>query len=104
MFFLNVILAMRRVLWIVISRARVAKLADAPDLGLRNHRFQNVAFRCKAKRFYDGKTPVLAKSRHVANGEQKGAHSSTNSSTHAPDFAWFGARFCRHLPICASLC
>jgi hypothetical protein len=27
--------------------ARVAKLADAPDLGLRNHRFQSVPFRFK---------------------------------------------------------
>jgi hypothetical protein len=33
------------------NQARVAKLADAPDLGLRNHRFQNVALRFKSERF-----------------------------------------------------
>jgi hypothetical protein len=33
--------------------ARVAKLADAPDLGLRNHRFQGVPFHFKAKAFYE---------------------------------------------------
>ena len=36
--------------------ARVAKLADAPNLGLRNHRFQSVAFHFKANAFYEGKT------------------------------------------------
>jgi hypothetical protein len=35
--------------------ADVAKLADAPDLGLRNHRFQTVAFHFKAKALYEGK-------------------------------------------------
>jgi hypothetical protein len=41
----------------------VAELADAPDLGLRNHRYQNIAFRFNAKCFHEGKTAILAKSR-----------------------------------------
>jgi hypothetical protein len=40
--------------------ARVAKLADAPDLGLRNRRFQNVSFRSKKQSFYEGKTRFFA--------------------------------------------
>jgi hypothetical protein len=68
--------------------ARVAKLADAPDLGLRNHRFQSVAFRFKTKRVYEGKTPVLAESRIAANEEQQCIHSSTGD---APDSLCFDA-------------
>jgi hypothetical protein len=34
------------------EHTRVAKLADAPDLGLRNRRFQNVALRFNSKRVY----------------------------------------------------
>jgi HD superfamily phosphohydrolase len=63
----------------------VAKLADAPDLGLRNHRFHDIALRFKSQRRYEGKTAVLTKLQNPANGEQKGGHSSTNSSTDAPD-------------------
>jgi hypothetical protein len=37
----------------------VAKLADAPDLGLRNHRFQNIAFRFKGNGFYQGKITIF---------------------------------------------
>ena len=59
----------------------MAKLADAPDLGLRNHRFQSIASRFTATRVYEGKTPILAKSRYATNGEQKGDRSSTNPST-----------------------
>jgi class 3 adenylate cyclase len=40
----------------------VAKLADAPDLGLRNHRFQIIALRFNPKRFYEGKTRFWRKS------------------------------------------
>jgi len=47
----------------------VAKLADVPDLGLPNRRFHSIAFRFKAKRVYDEKTPNLLKSTGVANGE-----------------------------------
>jgi hypothetical protein len=36
--------------------ARVAKLADAPDLGLRNHRFQSIALRFEKQPFYESKT------------------------------------------------
>jgi hypothetical protein len=32
------------------------KLADAPDLGFRNHRFQNFSFRFKREAIYDEKT------------------------------------------------
>jgi hypothetical protein len=31
-------------------------IADAPDLGLRNHRFQDVAFHFKANAFYEWET------------------------------------------------
>jgi len=47
----------------------VAKLADAPDLGLRNHRFQNVAFRFKANAFDGGKTGFSGEIVVLANGE-----------------------------------
>jgi hypothetical protein len=52
-----------------ISPARVAKLANAPDLGLRNHRIQNVAFRFKSKRSYEGKRRFFLKSNTSANDE-----------------------------------
>jgi hypothetical protein len=46
----------------------VAELADAPDLGLRNHRFQGVAFHFKPKAFYEGKTGFPCEIVAVANG------------------------------------
>jgi hypothetical protein len=49
--------------------ARVAKLADAPDLGLQNHRFQSVAFHFKANAFYQGKTGFSCEMVMVTNGE-----------------------------------
>jgi hypothetical protein len=49
--------------------ARVAELADAPDLGNRNHRFQSVAFRFKANSFYEWKTGFSYKTIAAANGE-----------------------------------
>jgi hypothetical protein len=49
--------------------ARVAKLGDAPDLGLRNHRFQGVAFHFKANAFYEWKTGISYKIVAVANAE-----------------------------------
>jgi hypothetical protein len=52
-----------------ITKARVAKLADAPDLGLRNRRFQSVSFRFKASVFYEGKTNFSDETVVVANGE-----------------------------------
>ncbi len=45
----------------------MAKLADAPDLGLRNHRFQSVAFHFKANAFYEWKTDFSYKIVAVAN-------------------------------------
>jgi len=47
----------------------VAKLADAPDLGLRNRQFQNIAFHLKANAFYESKTGFLYEVAAVANGE-----------------------------------
>jgi hypothetical protein len=47
----------------------VAKLAGAPDLGLRNHRFQSVAFHFKADAFYEWKTGFSHEIVAVANGE-----------------------------------
>src|SRR5947199_9658464 len=60
---------------------RVAELADAPDLGLRNHRFQSVASRFKTKPLHDRKTLNFREILHSANTEQRTRHSSTNSST-----------------------
>jgi len=31
-------------------------MAEPPDLGFRNHRFQNIAFRFKTASFYERKT------------------------------------------------
>jgi len=36
--------------------ARVAELADAPDLGLRNQLFQNSAFQFEKQSIYERKT------------------------------------------------
>src|SRR5437868_13164597 len=44
-----------------INDARVAELADAPDLGLQNHRFQSVASRFKTTSLHDRKTPNFRK-------------------------------------------
>jgi hypothetical protein len=43
------------------ERNREATFGDAPDLGLRNHRFQNVALRFKKESFYERKTRVFTK-------------------------------------------
>jgi len=48
---------------------RMATLEDAPDLGLRNRRFQSVAFRFKTQSFYEGKTGFCCEIVAVANGE-----------------------------------
>jgi hypothetical protein len=47
----------------------VAELADAPDLGLRNHRFRRVALHFKANAFYEWKTGISYKIVAVVNGE-----------------------------------
>jgi hypothetical protein len=57
----------------------MAKLADPPDLGLRNHRFQSVAFHFKANVFYEWKTGFLYEIVAVANGEQNTPRSSTQT-------------------------
>jgi hypothetical protein len=46
-----------------------ANWADAPDLGLRNHRFQLIAFHFKAKALYEEKTSFSYEIVAVANGE-----------------------------------
>jgi hypothetical protein len=43
-----------------INDARVAKLADTPDLGLRKHQFQSVAFLFKKQSIYQRKMRFLA--------------------------------------------
>ena len=53
----------------IFHSARVAKLADAPDLGLRSDRFQSIACRFKAKEFYEWKTGFSYEIGAVANGE-----------------------------------
>jgi hypothetical protein len=52
-----------------INDARVAELADAPDLGSRNHRFRRVAFHFKANAFYEWKRDFSYEIVAVANGE-----------------------------------
>jgi hypothetical protein len=47
----------------------VAKLADAPDLGFQNRRFQSVALRFKKKPFYESKTAIFGEIMQFANGE-----------------------------------
>jgi hypothetical protein len=47
----------------------MAKLADAPDLGLRNRRFRSVTFHFKANAFYEGKTGSACEIVSVANSE-----------------------------------
>jgi hypothetical protein len=51
------------------SGASVKKLADAPDLGLRNRRFQNIAFRFKKSAFYERKMPIFAEIIGSSNDE-----------------------------------
>jgi hypothetical protein len=52
-----------------LSDFSMAKLADAPDLGLRNRRFQNVALRFKKQSFYERKTPFFTISVGFTIGE-----------------------------------
>ncbi len=47
------------------QKARVAELADAPDLGYRNHRFQNRAFRFKKQSIYERKKRLSGKDTHA---------------------------------------
>jgi hypothetical protein len=37
------------------------RLAETPDLGFQNQRFQNIAFHCKKESFYERKSRVSAK-------------------------------------------
>jgi hypothetical protein len=46
-----------------VRRARVAKLADAPDLGIPNQRFQSITFRFNKKRIYERKIRFFALAR-----------------------------------------
>jgi len=59
----------------------VAELADAPDLGFRNRRFQNVPFCFKKQSIYEGKMRFFAIRVAFATDEYKRRRSSTNSST-----------------------
>ncbi len=43
--------------------ARMAKLADAPDLGLRNHRFQGHRFSFQSESAYAGKSSFFVRNR-----------------------------------------
>jgi hypothetical protein len=43
------------------QKARVAKFADAPDLGFQNQRFQSIAFRFRRDRFRDRKMRFFTK-------------------------------------------
>jgi len=46
-----------------------AVVEDAPDLGFRNRRFQNVPFCFKKRSIYEGKTRFFAISGAVTSGE-----------------------------------
>ena len=56
-------------------------MADAPDLGLRNHRFQSIASRFKTKPLHERKMADFGEILQFTNTEQKTYHSSANSST-----------------------
>jgi hypothetical protein len=69
---LNPILILRRARWYTLASTEkrwdvtekhadvMFELADAPDLGLRNDRLQNIARRFKTNTFHEGKTIFLA--------------------------------------------
>jgi len=46
-----------------------ARNENAPDLGLRNHRFRSIAFHFKVNAFYEWKTGFSYEIVAVANGE-----------------------------------
>ena len=76
-------------------------IADAPDLGFRNNRFQNVGLRFKKQSFYERKSRVFHEIDFNANGEQKTTHSSTNSSTQMRQTSPHLRQSWRNFPICA---
>ena len=51
----------RRKFTIEIKPARVAELADAPELGKRNQRFQSITFRFRRDRFRETKMRFFTK-------------------------------------------
>jgi hypothetical protein len=53
------------------------ELADAPDLGIPNHRFQNIPFHFKTQSFYEWKTPLFGEIIRSSNDKQKHGRSST---------------------------
>jgi hypothetical protein len=56
-------------------------LADAPDLGFRNRRFQNVPFHFKKDAFYEREDRFWLTNSGFTKNEEKQARSSTTSST-----------------------
>jgi hypothetical protein len=90
---LNPILILRRARWYTLASTEkrwdvtekhadvMFELADAPDLGLRNDRLQNIARRFKTNTFHEGKTIFSRGTWMCATGEQNARHSSTTSST-----------------------
>jgi hypothetical protein len=49
----------------------MAKLADPPDLGFRNRRFQSVPFRFKKQAIYEGKDAIFDDWLRVHDGRVK---------------------------------
>jgi len=63
-----------RIVWPILSEhiqinARVAELADAPDLGKRNHRFQDITFHFKKEQNYEREMRFFAKGHPFTRGE-----------------------------------
>ena len=54
---------------VLVLKRRVAKLADAPDLGIPNRHFQNITFHFKKKRFYETEMRVFRKIASNTKGE-----------------------------------
>jgi hypothetical protein len=52
-----------------MAMEQFAEAADAPDLGFRNHRFQNVALRFKKESFYERKTRLSQEIDSNTNGD-----------------------------------
>jgi hypothetical protein len=51
------------------ARKLMARPADAPDLGIPNRRFQNIAFRFKEKSFYEKKSRISRKAEPNTKGK-----------------------------------
>jgi hypothetical protein len=61
---------------------RSGEIGRRARLGIAKSSLSKHRFSFQNERFYERRMSFLVKSRNATNGEQKGSHSSTNSSTH----------------------